>query len=471
MILGMPAPAFPTGHLRLAAGRVALLAVAILVAGCGVFRSAPPAVHARHVEPTPDDTALPAGAAATLRQRFPWMHAIAHGLGRLQVDDVDDLAVVLAPAGQSHDVVVALLVNTGPADYRVVAVSQVIEAGCPYCSASVDIARHSLFVRVRRDGDPDYESIAYQFAYRDNGDVLRLVGVSARQPAQADDPIAHSYASTTNLLTGSKVDVIDDAPNDASRRRELRSTVALRPPIAFAAFSFAADALDAETRKPPASGFEPAEPLPAAVATLLRTRFPGLVVLSRASGALRAKGSRDVAAVLAPASRGDTGAQAGEPAVIAVVLGQPDGSVKLGAVSGPVTRNCAACDVQVEIGRQSLVVQTSAADATGSRIRGYQFAWPGSKDAASRASAPLRLVGVRTVTVTRSRSGDSRRYVNTANLATGDKLDVIEDVVQGNRTRVKRASQVPLRPPIPFASFAFDTAKLDAETRQDFVPR
>ena len=60
--------------------------------------------------------------------------------------------------------------------------------------------------------------------------------------------------------------------------------------------------------------------------------------------------------------------------------------------------------------------------------------------------------------------------LNTANLVTGDKLDVVEDVAHGHRNRVERASKVAVRPPILLAGFAFDPGKLDAETRRDFTP-
>jgi len=119
--------------------------------------------------------------------------------------------------------------------------------------------------------------------------------------------------------------------------------------------------------------------------------------------------------------------------------------------------------VQVQIAHKALVVQTTAVDAFGTHIVGWQFA------ATSRVATP-RLVGVRTVLASRNGAGDSHRYVNTANLVTGDKLDVIEDVVHGRRHRVERASKVAVRPPIVLAGFAFDPAKLDAETRRDFNP-
>jgi hypothetical protein len=120
--------------------------------------------------------------------------------------------------------------------------------------------------------------------------------------------------------------------------------------------------------------------------------------------------------------------------------------------------------VQVQIAHRALVVQTTSIDTAGTHIVGYQFmAMPKDKP------GTLRLVGVRTVLADRS-GADSHRYVNTANLATGDKVDVIEDVARGHRNRVERASKVAVRPPILLAGFMFDPGKLDAETRRDFTP-
>src|ERR1700761_555492 len=115
MIAGMHFPGFlRRGRAGAARPCAAAAVLSMLLAGGGLFRPATPpaAPPVRHVE-APNDTGLPASAARALSQRFPTMHAIGHSAGHLQVDDADDLAVVLAPAGQSHDAVVAVLV-TGP---------------------------------------------------------------------------------------------------------------------------------------------------------------------------------------------------------------------------------------------------------------------------------------------------------------------------------------------------------------------
>ena len=436
-----------------------VVAAAALLSGCGTPRPAPPAAPAPHRAELPTDATLPAAAARALGQRFPYLHPIGHSAGRLQVDDADDVAVVLAPLGQSSDAIVAVLVTGAGGEYRVATVSRLVAPDCEPCTTTVDIARKTLSVHVMRPSDPEFERVTYRFGYRDSDDALRLVGVTAAQPA-GDDPIAHSYAISTSLLDGAKLDTLDATAGDASRRRELKSRVSLRPAIAFDAFAFTPQALGSELRRLPVSAFEPQDSLAPAAATLLRSRFPGATVQSRSAGPLRAEGVRDLAVVLAPPPA--TGADA--DATLALLLAQPDGSLRLGATSGPVTRACRGCDVQVQIAHRALVVQTVASDSSGTRIVGYQFmATPKDK------TGGLRLVGVRTVQATHA-GADSHRYVNTANLLTGDKLDVVEDVARGRRNRVERASKIAVRPPILLAGFGFDPGKLDAETRRDFTP-
>ena len=465
MIVGMDFSAFARPSFSRRAWPARLLApaavVATLLSGCGQLRPAPPPppVPAVRRAELPTDTGLPAAVARALGQRFAAMHPVGHSSGHLQVDDADDFAVVLAPLGQSHDVIIAVLVTGAGGEYRVATVSKVVAPGCETCTTTVDIAHHVLAVHVMRPSDPEFERITYQFGYRDTDDALRLVGVTAAQPA-GDDPIAHSYAISTNLLNGAKVDTLDPTQSDPSRRHELRSGVSLRPAVAFDAFAFTPQALAPELRRLPVSAFEPSESLPAAALKLLRTRFPGAVVQARSAGALRADGGHDLAVVLAPPPAAGPEADT----TLALLLAQPDGSLKLGATSGSLTRACRGCDVQVQIAHRALVVQTTSTDAAGTHIVGYQFmATPKDKP------GTLRLVGVRTVLADRS-GGDSHRYVNTANLVTGDKLDVVEEVTHGHRNRVEHASKVALRPAIALAGFAFDPARLDAETRRDFAP-
>ncbi|MBW8778102.1 MAG: hypothetical protein JF585_02650 [Burkholderiales bacterium] len=429
--------------------------LAALLAGCATHAPAPaPAPEPRRVE-LPTDTGLPAGAARALAQRFPALHPVGHSAGHLQVDDADDLAVVLAPQGQSSEPIIAVLVTGAGGDYRIATVSKPIAPGCDTCTTTIDIARKLLSVHVMRPSDPEFERVTWQFGYTD--DALRLVDVTAAQPA-GDDPIAHGYAISTNLLTGAKVDTLDPTLADPSRRRELKSSVPLRRPIAFDAFDFTPQALGPELRRQPLSAFEPQDALPASAVALLRKSFPGATLTGRSAGPLRPDGPRDLVVVLDPAGNGDT------DTTLALLLAQPDGGFRLGATSGPLTRNCRGCDVQVQIAHHALVVQTTSVDGAATHLVGWQFmAAPKDKPGA------LRLVGVRTVLASRS-GADSHRYVNTANLLTGDKLDVVEDVVRGHRKRAEHSSKVAVRAPLPLAGFAFDASKLDAETRRDFTP-
>jgi hypothetical protein len=444
---------FPDSDRPWLAAPAALLAA--LLAGCATHAPAPaPAPEPRRVE-QPTDTGLPAAAARALGQRFPALHPVGHSAGHLQVDDADDLAVVLAPQGQSSEPIVAVLVSGAAGEYRVATVSRPVAPGCDTCTTTVDIAHKLLSVHVMRPSDPEFERVTWQFGYTD--DALRLVNVTAAQPA-GDDPIAHGYAISTNLLTGAKVDTLDPTQTDPSRRRELKSEVPLRHAIAFDTFDFTPQALGPELRRQPLSAFEPQDALPAPAVALLRKSFPGATVQGRSAGPLRPDGPRDLVVVLDPAGGGDT------DTTLALLLAQPDGGFRLGATSGPLTRNCRGCDVQVQIAHHALVVQTTSVDGGATHIVGWQFmAAPKDK------SGALRLVGVRTVLASHS-GADSHRYVNTANLLTGDKLDVVEDVVRGHRKRAEHSSKVAVRAPLPLAGFAFDAGRLDAETRHDFNP-
>ena len=430
---------------------------AALVAGCAHAPVETPPPPARHVS-APTDGGLPPGAAQALAQRFPGLRPLSHSSGRLQVDDADDLAVVLAPPGRTQDARVAVLVTGAAGDWRVAAASAVVSPGCEPCTVTVDIARHLLSVHVARPADADFERSTWQFGYREPDDALRLLAVTGAQPA-GDDPIAHAYAVSTSLATGAKLDTLDPGQAESGGRRELRSSVPLRRAVPFDACTFAFTALAPEFHRLPAYAFEPSEPLPASVTALLRARFPGLAVQSRAGGALRGDGARDLALVLAPAQAG-----AGDAAdtVIALLQGQPDGSWKLAAASGPVTHNCAGCEVQARIAHRALVVQTTAVDGSTTRVTGWQFML-----SAKDKPPQLRLVGVRSVMATRRADGDSRRYVSTANLATGDKLDVVDEVVHGRLNRTEHASHAPVRPALGFAGFVFDPARLDAQAQRE----
>ncbi|MEP6505507.1 MAG: hypothetical protein ABJD97_19385 [Betaproteobacteria bacterium] len=435
--------------------RVGLLATAAFVAAC----STPPPIAQK---PLPPERQIPVGALKALTEWFPDLRVVANSSGPLQPGDVNDIAVVLTRGEGSGDYVLAVLEPAGHDEYRVATASQPINPGCQQCSVGVDVARHGLFVHVIRAVGPDFENFTYQFAYADVTRALRMVGVTAYIPSQPDDPIPHSFSASVDMTTGQRTDVVEDAPNDELVHRERQTSVPVRAPITFDAFSFAADALDVETRRLPPVPFDPAAMLPPVAAEALRERFPQMTVQSQASGSLRGDGSRDIVAVLAPADRpARTGAAS--DALVAVLLAQPDGSMKLADVSGTLAHDCPTCDVQVQIARRTLIVQTTAVDSAGSQSVDYQFAF-------RPRELPLRLVGVRTETAIRSANGDDRRYVNSANLLTGDRIDVVDGIVRGRKSRSEQKTRLPIRPPITLAAFAFDTNTLVEETRQD-IPR
>ena len=435
--------------------RVGLLAAVTFVAACS---TPPPIVE----KPLPPERQIPAGAAKALTEWFPDLHVVANSSGPLQKPDINDIAVVLARGDASGDFVIALLEPNGHDDYRVVTASKPIHPGCPQCSVGVDLARHGLYVHViRAAGDEDYENFTYQFAWRDGEDALTMIGVTAYIPSRADDPIPHSFSASVDMLTGKRTDIIDESQNDEPVHRERQTSVPVRPPITFDAFAFTADALDVETRKLPPVAFDPAGTLPAAAVDALRERFPQMTVQSQASGSLRGDGSRDIVAVLAPADRNARSGAAAD-ALVAVLLGQADGSVRLADVSGAMAHDCPTCDVQVQIARRTLTVQTTAVDATGSQSVAYQFAFR-PKD------APLRLVGVRTETAVRSEDGDGRHTVASTNLLNGERVDVVDDIVHGRKTRSEQKSRLAVREPVVLQAFAFDPAPFAEEPRAELA--
>jgi hypothetical protein len=127
-----------------------------------------------------------------------------------------------------------------------------------------------------------------------------------------------------------------------------------------------------------------------------------------------------------------------------------------------MAHHCPTCDVQVQIARRTLTVQTTEVNATGSHSVDYQFAFR-LKD------APLRLVGVRTETSIRTADGDGRRTVASTNLLSGDRVDVVDDIVHGRKTRSEQKIRLPVREPIGLQSFAFDPAAFAEAPRAELA--
>ena len=424
------------------------LALTAILAAC---TAPPPARVAQVAKPVHQ---MPAGAAQALAQRFPGRRIVSDSHGPLLEAGVDDVAVVLdgATPGEFNVAVLAPPAAGGGA-WRVVGTSRPIVPGCAQCSVSADLAPHGLYVRVIRAVGPDFENFTYQFAGAGEGEPLRLVGVTAYVPSRPGDPASHSFSASVDLLTGQRTDIVEESASDgATTHRERQGSVPLRAPIAFDDFTFTVDALDAETRKSAPAPFDPAGTLPVAAVEALRERFPRMTVQSQSSGPLRGEG-RDIVAVLVPADRA---AHAGAAdAVVAVLLAQPDGSLRLGDVSAAMAHACPTCDVQVQIARRTLSIETTEVTPTGSVSTDWQFAFR-PKD------APLRLVGVRTETTLRAGDdGAARRStVASTNLVNGDRIEVSDGVVNGRRRRSEQKSRLQVRAPVLLADFAFDPAAL-----------
>ena len=448
--------------LRRPGRRLALPALAAILAACS---AAPPVVVTAAKAP-PLEQPVPAAALKALAERFPQARVVSNSSGPLREPETSDIAVVLGRDAAPGEYTVALLEPGAHDDWRVAAVSRPIVPGCRPCSVSADLARHGLYVHVIRAQDADFENFSYQFAWAESADALRLVGVTAYVPARADDPASHSFSASVDLLTGKRTDIVEESHDDDTLHRERQSAVPLRPLIAFDAFAFTPEALDVETRRLPPVEFDPAGTLPAVAVDVLRERFPQMTVQSQASGSLRGDGSRDIVAVLAPADRAARSGAAAD-AVVAVLLGQPDGSLRLGDVSAPMAHACPTCDVQVRIARRLLTVQTTAVSATGSQSVAWEFA-------ARSREQPLRLVAVRDEASVRSADGEQRRKVSRTNLMNGERVETSDDVVRGRRSRSEQKARLPVRSPIALAAFGFDPAVLaedaGAELAHDAKP-
>jgi hypothetical protein len=425
------------------------LALTAILAACTTPR--PPVVQAA---PKPAHQ-IPAGAASALAQRFPGRRVVSDSHGPLLDAGADDVAVVLEGDVPGRFTVAVLAPPVAPGgDWRVVGASRPIEPGCVPCSVSADLAPHGLYVRVIRAEGADFENFTYQFAGAGDAEPLRLVGVTAYVPPRPGEPASHSFSASVDLLTGQRTDIVEESASDGgTTHRERQGSVPLRAPIAFDDFAFTADALDAETRRSPPAPFDPAGTLPVAAVDALRDRFPRMTVQSQSSGALRGEG-RDIVAVLVPADRGARAGAAAD-AVVAVLLAQPDGSLRLADVSAAMAHACPTCDVQVQIARRTLSIETTEVTPTGSISTDWQFAFR-PKD------APLRLVGLRTETTVRDGDdGTARRStVASTNLVSGDRVEVTDGVVNGRRRRSEQRSRLQVRAPVPLADFAFDASSL-----------
>jgi hypothetical protein len=425
------------------------LALTAILAACQT-----PPQHVAQPAPKPKHQ-IPPGATQALAQRFPGRRVVSDSHGPLLDAGVDDVAVVLDGDTPGDFTVAVLAPPAAPGgDWQVVGRSRTISPGCAQCSVSADLAPHGLYVRVIRAEGADFENFTYQFAGAGDGEPLRLVGVTAYVPPRPGEPASHSFSASVDLLTGQRTDIVEESGDDgATTHRERQGSVPLRAPIAFDDFAFTADALDAETRRSPPAPIDPAGTLPVAAVDALRERFPRMTVQSQSSGTLRGEG-RDIVAVLVPADRGAR-AGAGADAVVAVLLAQPDGSLRVTDVSAAMAHACPTCDVQVQIARRTLSIETTEVTPTGSVSTDWQFAFR-PKD------APLRLVALRTETTVRAGDdGAARRStVASTNLISGDRVEVSDGLVNGRRRRSEQRSRLQVRAPVLLSDFAFDASTL-----------
>ena len=196
-------------------------------------------------------------------------------------------------------------------------------------------------------------------------------------------------------------------------------------------------------------------PLPPAALAVLKERFPGLQPLAHALGPLHASGLRDAAVVL---GRGERGVR-----FVAVLWGDAQGGWRFANASGDVDAACTGCDVQVRIRDAGLEVGTSDPGALVATVRIWRFAYRGAR------GEMLRLVGVRSERVAPAEAGRGAVHAVSADLLTGEKLEVDEPAGTQGGERRERRSRVPLRQPIAFDQFAWEFRGDAPETR--FAPQ
>lgn len=195
------------------------------------------------------------------------------------------------------------------------------------------------------------------------------------------------------------------------------------------------------------------EPLPPAAAAVAKARFPGLRVLAHAEGALHAAGADDI--VLLLGRGGERGAR-----IVSVLWGDGHGGFRFADASGDIDAACPGCDVSARVRGRELEVSTGEAREDGATVRTWCFAYRGTR------GDVLRLVRVRTEQVAR---GGRLDETASADLLTGQKLDVREDGLGPRRRRSEHASRVALRQPILFDQFAFSFGRDAPETRLAFA--
>jgi hypothetical protein len=199
-----------------------------------------------------------------------------------------------------------------------------------------------------------------------------------------------------------------------------------------------------------------AEPLPAAAQRILDARFAGWAVESRSVGALRAPGARDLALVLARADAPQT-------QVVAVLLDDGHGGWRFSKASGAIDVGVHGEALTAKIGDGGLVVRSTAPGAEVVAVTSWRFALRAGTQA-------LRLVGLEVERVSAGGGEPGWRDLARTDLTTGVRRETMDDVIGGRKRHREHEVRLPVRQPILFEEFTFDTRGLAAEAQPRFEP-
>jgi len=190
-------------------------------------------------------------------------------------------------------------------------------------------------------------------------------------------------------------------------------------------------------------------PLPADAQQILERRFPGWAVETRALGALHAPGARDLALVLVRTGDPQTHA-------VAVLLDDGRGGWRFSKASSAIDVGARGEALAAEIRERALVVRLTEPGDSVARVTGYRFAYRDEGRA-------LRLVGLEIERVALADATRAWRGSTSVDLLTGAKRETMDDRVRGRARHREARSHVPLRQPILFEQFTFDTRGLVPE--------
>jgi hypothetical protein len=197
-------------------------------------------------------------------------------------------------------------------------------------------------------------------------------------------------------------------------------------------------------------------PLPADAQHVLGQRFPGWSVESRVEGPLRAPGAHDLALVLVRVNDAQTHA-------VAVLLDDGHGGLRFGKSSSAIDVGTRGEALAVDVRERALVVRATEPGASVAVVTSYRFAFRDDGRA-------LRLVGLDVERVAAGDAAQAWRGTTSVDLLTGAKHETMDDRVRGRPRHREADGRVPVRQPILFEQFVFDTRALRAETTARFEP-